>query len=142
MLLDDIGDILSTGGIGTVASTEDWGIFYGFLPPSPDRAVAIFETAGNESIRAMSSGPGEAPAEQPRFQVRVRGEVYDYVEARRKARDCFNLLDQLGGVTVNATRYLWVSALQSPFALGLDDNNRPSVVCNFSVVKGLSTDTG
>lgn len=142
MLLDDVVDILSTGGIGTAASTSDWGLFIGFMPPFPDRAIAVFETGGQGSIRAMSSGPGLATAEQPRIQVLVRGTAFDYQAARVKSNRCFLLLDQMEEKTVNSTRYLWSAAIQSPFSLGMDENNRPSFACNYDVIKALSTDTG
>lgn len=120
-------------------STADWGIFSGFMPPLPDRAVAIFESGGRESVRAMSESAGKTPAERPRVQVLVRGQPFDYQQARLKANDVFKVLDQLGETTVNSTRYLWMAAVQSPFSLGQDENNRPEIACNYDVVKELST---
>lgn len=142
MLLDDVSTILSDGGIGTAGSTEDWGLFTGFMPPLPDRVVGLFETGGTGSIRAMSSGPGLTPAEQPRVQVMVRGSAFDYKQARVKANDIFKLLDQMNEKIVNSTRYLWAAAIQSPIGLGLDNNHRPEISLNFEFVKELSTDTG
>lgn len=138
MLLDDVADYLSTQGIGTVGSTGDWGIFKSLMPPEPNRCVALFETGGTAPYRAMSASAGSVPAERPRVQVVVRGNAFDYEQARSKANDIFKKLDQLGDVTINSVRYLWVAGAQSPFGIGVDENNRPEVVCNYDVVKALT----
>ena len=49
------------------------------------------------------------------------------------------MLHNVGNRTVNGVRYLWVSAVQSPFLMGRDENNRPLIAVNFDVMKALST---
>ena len=85
MLLDDIGDYLSSGGIGTVGLT----VFKSLLPDSPDACVAIFETGGFPSLHTMSAS--SPAAENPTFQVVCRAGNYE--EARLLAKDVDILLN-------------------------------------------------
>lgn len=138
MLLDDVADLLSTGGVGGVGTTSDWSIFKGKLPDAPEKAVAVYETGGLPSVHAMSTGPGNAAATLPRIQVLVRSPAYS--TGRQKAHDAFRLLDGLRERTINGVRYLWIAAVQTePFPIGRDENDRPLIACNYDVVKEMST---
>lgn len=137
MILDDLGDYLSSGGIGTVGSTGNYGIFLGSLPAWPEKAVAIYETGGFSSIHAMSTGPGAAVVERPRVQVVVRAPSYS--TGRQKAQDVYRRMDGLRERTINGVRYLWAASVQSPFLMGRDENDRPLIACNYDVMKVLST---
>jgi hypothetical protein len=132
VLIDDLSDYLSSGGItGT--------IYKGFLPPTPDTAIAIYETGGVAPIRAMGNVAGRAVVERPRIQVVCRAGQYDYQAARLKAQDVFALLDGMPARTVNGVSYLDSAAVQSPFLMGRDESGRPKIACNYDVVKRLST---
>ncbi len=137
MLLDDLGDLLSSAGVGTVGSTGDYGIFKGFMPAEPDKAIAIHETGGVEPYRKMHSTTGDVVAERPRVQVMVRSTLYS--TGRQKIQDAWNALEGLGGRTINSTRYLYAEAVQSPFLIGRDENSREMFAFNLDVVKELST---
>lgn len=135
MLLDDIVTLLSSGGT-TSDGTE---LFAGFAPPTPDRAVIVYETGGQGPIRAFRSSTGQPVAEQPRIQVVARAAAWQYGTARLKINDCYRLLEGAGDRSINGVRYLWIGAVQSPFPMSRDENGRPLMVCNFDVTKELST---
>jgi len=135
MLLDEIADYLSTGGIGTVGTT----LFKGYMPELPDTVMAVYESGGRAPYRAMRGAAGQAVAERPRVQVVARAATYDYASARTAINDVVRRLDGAGDFTQNGVRYLWVAATQSPFVMGRDDQGRVKIAVNFDVVKELST---
>lgn len=135
MLLDDMCDLLSSGG----TTGDGTALFAGMMLDKPDAAVCVYETGGTMPYRAMRGAPGLTVAERPRIQVVARGAVLDYKTPRLKLNDIFKLLDGLGDRSINGTRYLWVAAVQSPFPMGKDENSRPLIAVNFEIVKELST---
>lgn len=135
MLLDDIRQILSTGGT-TADGTE---LTKGFMPEKPDNVVTIYETGGQGPIRAMRAQAGQPVAERPRVQVVARAGSMDYATARLKINDVYRLLEGYGDQTVNGVRYLWIGAVQSPYPMRRDESQRPYLAVNFDVTKELST---
>lgn len=135
MILDEIADYLSTGGLGTVGTD----LFKAYLPEQPDAAMVISETGGTSPYRAMRSVAGGAVAERPRIQVMARAAEFDYAAARLKINNVMARLDGAGDLTLNGVRYLWIAAVQSPFPMGRDDQGRVRIGINFDVVKALST---
>lgn len=134
MLLDDLLDYLSSdGGVGT-SGTD---LFAARRPETPDDAVTLYETQGKEPEHTMGTTPGLPALERPRVQVVARGS--GYVTARQKMRDVMVALDGLRNRTINGVQYHYIQALQSPFDLGVDELNRPLIVCNFEVQKAAST---
>lgn len=134
MLLDDVKDLLSTGGMTRP-------IYLGRTPAlAADSTVSLFETGGMSTLKTMSTGPGAASTvERPRVQIVCRDS--DYAVARTLAGICFNLVDGLRERTINGTRYLWMAAVQSPFYLDTDANARTRIAFNVDVMKTLSTST-
>lgn len=130
MLLDDISDLLSTGGVTTT-------IYKGFMPEQPNDAFILTETAGQGPIHAMSTGPGQATMEVAGLQVIRRSQ--SYATARSGMQSVMDLLDGLNERTINATRYSYVAAQQVPFSLGRDDSERTMLSVNFLAWKDLST---
>ena len=128
MLLDDISDLLTTGGITTQ-------IYKSVMPEQPNDAILITETGGRAAVHAMSSGPGNALLEQPGFQVIRRSQSYE--TARTEMRTVFQLLDGLSERTINSVRYSYVEAQQSPFPIGRDDALRSLIAVNFLAYKTL-----
>lgn len=138
MLGDDFADVLSSGGVGTVATN----IFVGQMPDNVDTGISVLETGGAPPLCTFGSGATSigVPAstvERPRVQVLSRSPIY--ATARAKAQDAFNLLDGLAARTINGVRYLYISAVQSPIDLGRDGNLRAHFSVNFDVVKAVST---
>ena len=127
--IDDIGDLLDTGGIGTRGTD----LFTGLMPSSPDAAVVVIEQAGTAPEHVMSGGAGGAILEHLQFQCLIRSTTYTLAEA--KARSIFDLLDHLSDRAINGNTYLLFKAIQSPFAIEEDDNQRPRFSINFSVEK-------
>ena len=136
MLLVDLGDYLSSGGIGTLGTD----LFLGLMPASPDNATCVYETGGRSPAHAMNGSAGQASVTYPHIQVVVRGGMDSYQVARALAQKAFLLLDGLPHRTIGTTCYLWSESLQGePFLLGRDEQNRPLIACNFEVVKRLSS---
>src|SRR5688500_6227810 len=134
LLLDDIADYLTSGGItGT--------IYTGFLPESPDDAVALYEVGGRPPAHAMNALPGQAKAEYPRVQIVTRSVEFGYRTARQKMQNIYKLMDGLPTRTINGTQYDWGTAVQPPFLLHRDANRRPVIACNFDIAKRLSSST-
>lgn len=133
MLLDDVADLLSTGGVSNVYKSR--------LPDAvtTPAAVAIYETGGFFPIHAMSSGPGTAKVERPRIQVATRAASYE--SASVTANFVSGLLDGLREKTQNGTRYLYLQAVHAPFLLKFDEGDRPILAQNFDVWKARSTAT-
>lgn len=134
MLLDDIGSILQTAGIGTVGTD----IFLNALPPSPDTCVAIMETAGLPPERTMGNS-GVPLLERPGFQVLCRGARDEYQTTRTTANTVFRLIGAALEQTVNSTRYLSIDAISSVFDAGNDENERPIIACNYLAIKEVTT---
>lgn len=145
MILADLGDLISTGGMGTVGQSSTGScasIFLGFLPPAPDLVIALFETGGSASVHGMSTGPGNALLEHPRVQAVVRGAAGDYLTPRTLMNTLFRSLDGVRDQTINGCRYNWIAAVQSPFPILTEpDTNRVLFSVNFDVYKSLSTST-
>lgn len=134
MLLDDITDYLSSGGIGTIGTN----LFGGFMPDTPDVAVAVYESGGRPPDVAMGPSAGAVAMEWPSVQVVCRATAYDYAVARTKAHDAFKLLQGLPTRTINGTQYHWGMARQSPFLMGRDEAGRVLIACNYDIAKALS----
>ena len=137
MLLDDLGDYLSTQGYGTVCSSGDYGIFKGRAPEVPYRCIALFEYGGRPAVHTMSATPGQASPEQPRMQVMVRSP--NYSSGRTKINNIFKALDHLSNVTINGCAYYYIEAVSSPIEQPRDKNENAIFVCNFQIMKSLST---
>lgn len=134
MMLEDLRDLLSSGGVTTT-------IKLGLMDDTADAQVQLAETGGIFPLHAMSTGAGNALVERPRVQVTVRDAPYNYIQARITMNVAYRLLDGLPTRTINGTRYHYIEAVQAPFALPPDANDRPLIVCNFDVQKALSTST-
>ena len=103
-----------------------------------DTFASIYETGGGASEYAFSTSTGAATIvfERPSFQVLSRSTVY--TTARSQAQTAYTLLDGLAGKnlpTATGTRYLQITAIQSPFFVNRDENERYIVSVNFDAWK-------
>jgi hypothetical protein len=114
-------------------------IYRGFMPEKPDESWQVVETGGLGPVHAMSAVAGAAVEEVAGVQLVRRSATYQ--KARADMNVAWKTLDGAGDRTINGTRYLWIEATQSPFALGRDETSRPLMACNFLVCKALSTST-
>ena len=126
MVLDDLADLLSTGGMGT--------IYKDYMPTTPDVVISIYGAGGSTPTHTM-----KVPhvLEQPRVQVICR--AVSLQSAHDTARGVYGILNGLRSRTINGVLYHWVTATQEPFLLGRDQNARFTVACNYDVKKDRST---
>ncbi len=112
-LLLDVGTYLDSATVATADLTLGTNLFLG---------------------REPDFGGDTAPSlENPGLQVRSRAVAYS--TAQSLAVDVWTLLSKVINETLTSTKYLKISAVQSPFALDRDDQDRMIFVCNFDVVK-------
>ncbi len=103
-----------------------------------DTFASIYETggAGSEYAFSTSTGTADTVFERPSFQLLSRSTVY--TTARSRAQTAYTLLDGLADrnlPTATGTRYLQITAVQPPFFLQRDDNERYIVSVNFDAWK-------
>lgn len=103
-----------------------------------DTFAAVYETpgAGSEYAYSTSTGGASVIFERPSFQILSRSTIYP--TARTRAETAYNLLDGLADKNLpvaTGTRYLQVTAVQPPFFLQRDDNERYIVSVNFNAWK-------
>jgi hypothetical protein len=132
-LLDDLGDLLSTGSTGVVGTD----LFLGRMPDTPAACTSIAETGGFAPVHAMASGPGQAVLELPRVQILARAATYSAAKLRIKTVE--SLLDGLRPRLINGTQYHFAQAVQPPFLLEYDANQRPVMAQNYDIQKARST---
>lgn len=115
---------------GDVVTLAVRNTYLGDLPvDATDIAVEIFDYPGANPLRTS----GGVAADQPRVQISVRHPNDE--DARKIAYQIRSLLDGVADVTVNGTRYVWIAALQDPFPLTRDQQDRLVMVCNYEVIK-------
>ena len=142
MILDDLADYLTSQGVvvpgGSVQEQGTvYGLYQGYLPATPNRAVALYETGGMAPVHTHSTGPGTAVVEYPRVQVAVRSSAYS--TGRLTIQRIYAVLDGFRTRSLNGTVYHWAAAIQPPFLLERDENQRTVFACNFEFTKELST---
>jgi hypothetical protein len=108
----------------------------GSMPATPDTMGAVYEYGGSQAMAGFSY-PG-IQHENPSVQVVFRGGPGDYLAPRQKAEAAYRALTQIQAKVLSGTKYLFVSAIQSPFLLTRDDNERVLIACNYSITKELS----
>ena len=128
-VLIDVKDRMVSLALGTFGVD----LFIGKLPDAPDSAAALMEYAG--SFGQFSHDSAVAEFERPRFQINVRDAVYATgratIESIYKGVPASNIM-------LNGTQYLRIVALQPPFFLKRDENDRPIFICNFEAMKAVS----
>lgn len=117
MLLESIAGFLESHGI----AKKQVDLFIGSLPESPDNCVALFEYPGEPR-------PLHWDGDYPRVQVLVRHKSYP--NGRQLIERISQVLhgDGVPGVML-------MQALQNPYFLQRDENNRAFFVVNFRVIK-------
>jgi hypothetical protein len=108
--------------------------------PNPNTLTVLYETAGVSNDYTFSSATGGANVEieRPSFQILSRSSAYQ--TARSRAETAYQIFDGLAGRTLptaTGTRYLEITAVQAPFSIGRDDNERWLVSTNYNVWKAV-----
>src|SRR5262245_56993919 len=131
-LLDEVRARLIAQSVGVSGSTASWCVTMDYMPASPDRAIALYETGGFPNDR------GQGLQDRPTFQVIIRGPRHGYSTARTKMSAARTALDGIGPVTLSGRRYTDLEAQGEPLSLGPDQNERPRVSMNFTAYRSRS----
>ena len=122
MLLDDLYTYLTAqSGLITTA----WPLFLGYIPDESDQCVALFETGG------MPPDTLNRENERVTFQMRVRGNRFDYATVRRKWQDVFEALQDSSPTSA----YAFIQAAHlGPLEFG-DPSGRVNMTANFRCMR-------
>jgi len=133
MLLDDIATYLA-------ASSTRFGVGISLTvsiqPAAPGTLTSLYEAGGVSPVHYFSTGAQTREFERPSMQVIARSTSYQV--ARANIEEVFTLLDGIhdrGLPTTTGTHYQSVDAIQSPFPLGRDENERWRLAVNFTITK-------
>lgn len=119
-LLNDVVAYLVTQSVGTLGTN----LFKGYLPPTPDTAIAVIETGGPEPDHYL-------PTRAPTFQVMIR--AADYATGKTKlaaVRAALHRNDNIALVS-GQTYFYYIQAISEGGHLGRDDNGRDLFSINF-----------
>jgi hypothetical protein len=133
MILDDIATYLQTN---STRLTVGVNLTKGHMPDSPSTVTTLYEITGFSSVFAFSTGSGTRVYEQPSLMIHSRST--DYQTARLILEDVFTILDGVnnrGLPTTTGVRYAGIDAVQPPFDIGTDSNDRHKLSVNFNVIK-------
>ena len=106
--------------------TAGSNLFVSFLPTSPDIAVAIYESSGQDDL-ALG---GPVMYRTADLQVITRGLTYPNTEAL--ALSVHNLLNKLN-ITVNSQKYLSFSPVARPVLIDRDQTDRYVFSGNYEI---------
>jgi hypothetical protein len=122
----DVALLLQTLGAGTFASATGWSVNVGVEPETPDTAVTVYDTPGDQP------DTDELNVFWPRFQVRVRGPSYPAAYAKQEQiRD---MLIYTQPLTMQTSRGR-VTLTSDIMALGRDDSNRHILTANYRMMR-------
>lgn len=133
----DIATHLQDDSVGTIGSTDDWGIYENSMPSSPDKCIAVFVYGG-------APPDVDWDGEYPSVQVRIRGDSHRtdsstdravHATTYAKAYAVMQSLHKTLRTTINGVLYYWIAAKHSPASLGRDSKGRDLFVINFDVIK-------
>jgi hypothetical protein len=114
-------------GIGTLAGTSGWAIYYSEEPTSPDTVITVYDTPGG------TMGNADAQQYDPNIQIRLRGHTYDDVYAKGEAvRD---LLVLPLSRTIGQWFYTGFWLISDLAKIGKDANNRHLFTINFRLMR-------
>ena len=132
MILDDVATYLESNSTRLNRSN----LTRGFMPENPSTVATVFETGGYTPIHFYSTGTQTRAYERPGLMIHTRST--DQQTARTFAEVVFTILDGVhdrGLPTTTGTHYVEIGAVQSPFLVGRDQNDRYIFSVNFDVTK-------
>lgn len=120
----DVKDLIVNSGQGVFGST----VFIGKTPDSPHACITITDTGG-------FSPDSNMVYEYPTVQVRVRGDIGDYLGTWGKAQSIKTLLHNYAEKTAQSdgSRTICVWAMGDILFLDYDETNRPTFSVNFRI---------
>jgi hypothetical protein len=108
-------------------------LFLGRMPDSPDTCVVLYEYGGSAPDNTM--GGGLPVLQNPSVQIAVRAVLYASAESLINL--CWGTLEGIVDMSLSGTRYNRVTAIQSPFVLERDSQDRVIFVQNFNVTRAF-----
>ena len=133
-LVTDVLDFLEAEGL--VGGASGWVRATDYLPPDPDKIIAVFPTPGLEP-ELIKDGSAEQKYDDLGFQVRGRAEAHDWPALEARMGQVFRALH--GSTLAPSTgdpAYVLIRAVQSgPLPLGLDQGDRPGMSWNFVAIR-------
>ena len=126
-LEDEFTDHLVAASVGVFEATSGWSIHIGKMPPSPDSVVLVTHSGGTPSDPKFL-------LDYPHVQVRVRGGIGNYRDAKLKAQEIKDLLLGMDPEDKTTARWVSVTLLSDIAFLGYDENDRPEFSVNFSMI--------
>ena len=133
MLLDDTATYLAAN---STRLTVGVNLTKSFMHEDPNTITTLYETGGVFPTHTFTTSTGTRLHENPGLQVISRSTSYE--TARNTAQDVFTILDNVAGSnlpTATGTFYVTIDAVQSPFLIDRDSNDRFRVGVNFTVSK-------
>jgi hypothetical protein len=127
--LDQLSTYLDSEDVGT----EGTDLFTTEMPDHPDACVALFETGGRDPDPGF--GASAVRIERPAVQILARGAPDDYNGPRAKAQAAWDAMLKIEGEALSGVQYWLVQALQSPFHVTTDENDRLLFSSNFLIEK-------
>ena len=135
MVLDDIASYIDANSTALTLGTN---FFKGGIPATTAGTVlGLYESGGLPPVWAFG---GSNPVYE-RVRVQIISRSTKYSTARSRAETVYALLDRIANstsISSSGPRYVMIAAVQSPFYIGPDDQNRPQISCNFDVWKEMS----
>lgn len=131
MLGVELATLLQTASFGTI----DVNLFYNYMPPDPDVAMAVLQYPGQLDEPNLGEGGTLTRLEFPHFQLLTRG-VRD--DSNGPELRCVNGRKTLVAVinqSLSGVRYVGIEALTPPSPLMRDDDGRVYWSCNFRAIK-------
>lgn len=124
----DIKDILVTAGVAVFASPTGWALAVSREPTTPNQVITVYDSGGTDPNPKFL-------LDHPAVQVRIRGNVNDYLGTYSKAQQVKDTLLGLQRQTVNTTVYVGIWQIGDIQNLGFDDSNRPILVTNWRIAR-------
>lgn len=122
-------DILVAAGVGVFAAPTGWGIYVSLLPDTPNTAITVNDTGGSEPSPKWL-------LDFPSCQVMLRGNAGGYQALYQKAEAVKNALLGYPSSDWAAAGFRLVSVrmMGGIASLGYDDNKRPVIVTNWTLI--------
>lgn len=133
MILDDVATYLEAN---STRLTIGVNLTKGFMPENPSTVTTMFETGGVSPLHYFSTSTGTRGYERPGLMIHSRSTSYE--TARSIIEDVYTILDGTANTnlpTSTGVRYVSIDAVQSPFLIGRDSNDRFLLSVNFIVTK-------
>ena len=134
-LVTDVLDYLADEGL--IDGATDWVGGFGYMPPTPDQMIVVFETGGFPA-RTRPDGSTEQEYDEPTFMIMGRGLEFGMDLLRDRMGEIYRSLHASSlAPSSGDPAYLYVYATQSgPFPLGHDgQDNRPRLTWNFRALR-------